>query len=439
MIAQMYYAERKVDPDGQVWILPIADAGGGVAATGTIAFTGPATEAGTLSLYIHGECVAKPGVAVSSGMTATALATAVAAAINAMLDLAVTATATTGTVTWTAKNKGALGNDIDVRMNYLGAPGGEQTPAGIGVTIAAATAGSGDPDLASALATLKSLPFDVIGQPYAGTGDIGEMTTFMSFLTGGRWSWNQQLYGHVFTAIRGAASSSSESTAVSALAAIGAALNDPHLTVVGFYDDPSPCWSHTAALVGDAGIALDVDPAPAPLKNLPLTGIKAAAAPNQMSFSDQQTLLSTGIAVLNYGADGTVSIGRAITTYQKDVDGVTDTTYLDCETLFASAAIVRYFRQKLAAIFPRCKVAPDGTNFGAAKSPIVTPKSATAVIDSAYADMINFGWVTDLAGFQARRSVVINDTAPTELDMFLPINVIPGLMVIASQTQVALE
>jgi phage tail sheath gpL-like len=44
-------------PFGELWCLPLADAGGAVAAAGSIAFTGPATAAGVLSLYIAGVLV----------------------------------------------------------------------------------------------------------------------------------------------------------------------------------------------------------------------------------------------------------------------------------------------------------------------------------------------------------------------------------------------
>ena len=59
-------------------IFPLA-AGTGTAA-GTFAITGPATSAGTFSLYIGGDAVK---VAVENGDTATEIATALAAAINA--------------------------------------------------------------------------------------------------------------------------------------------------------------------------------------------------------------------------------------------------------------------------------------------------------------------------------------------------------------------
>src|ERR1035441_2070640 len=54
MLALMYAAYRLQDPFGECWIGPLADNSGGSVGTGTITITGPATAAGTLSLYVMG-------------------------------------------------------------------------------------------------------------------------------------------------------------------------------------------------------------------------------------------------------------------------------------------------------------------------------------------------------------------------------------------------
>ena len=110
----------------EVWAVAFDDPSGSVAATGDIVFTGPATAAGTLSLYIGGIRVQ---VGVASGDTATEIAAAVVAAIGNVANLPITA-AVNGSddtqVDFTAKNKGTLGNDIDLRFNYFSS---EETPA----------------------------------------------------------------------------------------------------------------------------------------------------------------------------------------------------------------------------------------------------------------------------------------------------------------------
>jgi phage tail sheath gpL-like len=105
----------------------LADNGAGVAATGTITITGPATAAGTISLYLGGVLVS---CAVANADVQNTIATNLAAAINANTDLPVTAAAATNVVTLTFRHKGLVGNQYDVRVNYQD---GEATPAGLTV------------------------------------------------------------------------------------------------------------------------------------------------------------------------------------------------------------------------------------------------------------------------------------------------------------------
>ena len=65
MLALKYAAYRLMDPFGEVWLGPLTDASGGTAATGNISFTGPATAAGTLPLYLMGVSIPAEGAAAS--------------------------------------------------------------------------------------------------------------------------------------------------------------------------------------------------------------------------------------------------------------------------------------------------------------------------------------------------------------------------------------
>ena len=64
------------------------------------------------------------------------------------------------------KNKGAAGNDIDIRVNYLGARSGEMLPAGVGVTIVPMSGGVTNPSLPTGLSNLAELSFDFIVSAY---------------------------------------------------------------------------------------------------------------------------------------------------------------------------------------------------------------------------------------------------------------------------------
>ncbi|EPY2706140.1 phage tail sheath subtilisin-like domain-containing protein, partial [Yersinia enterocolitica] len=113
------------DIAGEIYILPLADTEAMVAATGKITVTTQASATGVISLYIAGIRVQ---VAVVATDEVAAVATALTAAINTTISLPVTAAAVDAVITLTAKNKGAHGNTIDLRLNYLGSAGGETTP-----------------------------------------------------------------------------------------------------------------------------------------------------------------------------------------------------------------------------------------------------------------------------------------------------------------------
>ncbi|MCK8543969.1 phage tail protein, partial [Yersinia ruckeri] len=144
------------DIAGEIYILPLSDAEAMVAATGKITVTTPASATGAISLYIAGIRVQIAVVATDDVAT---IATALTAAINAATALPVIATAAAGVITLTAKNKGAHGNAIDVRLNYLGSAGGENTPDSLALTITPMSGGAGAPELDDALANLQDRTF----------------------------------------------------------------------------------------------------------------------------------------------------------------------------------------------------------------------------------------------------------------------------------------
>src|SRR5215510_6744028 len=141
----------------------LADNGAGVAATGTIVVTGPATETRTLALYFGGVFVP---VGVTIGDASTAIATNIAAAITATPDLPITASAASSTVTMVFRHKGTVGNSFDVRANYNP---GDKLPAGVGLTITplgGVTAGATNPSLTNLIAGMATQCFDIWTHPY---------------------------------------------------------------------------------------------------------------------------------------------------------------------------------------------------------------------------------------------------------------------------------
>ena len=149
----------------ELWVVPIAEAAAGVAATGTITVATPATKAGTLPVYIAGRRVQ---VFVAAGDTAGETATNITAAINKDPSMPVIATQGSSDapmITLTCKWKGVEGNQIDVRFAYGGLLAAEQIPIGlatftmvpapsVGSTGTKLAGGTGSPNITQALTNL---------------------------------------------------------------------------------------------------------------------------------------------------------------------------------------------------------------------------------------------------------------------------------------------
>lgn len=424
MLARMHEIYRQNDPFGEVWCIALDDPGAGVAATGSFAITGTATKAGTLNAYVGAQRVQ---IGVASGDTAATLATALAAAVNANVDLPVTAAAATGTVTLTARHKGALGNDLLLQMNYYGAAGGESTPAGLTVTVNAMSGGTTSPSLTAAVAAMGDEEFDFIISPYSDTTSLDLWRTTMND-SSGRWAWNRQIYGHVYSAQRGT---------FSALQAAGVLRNDQHTTNAGFETlVPSPSWEYAAAYGARNAVYINADPA-RPTQTGELVGILPAPAGNRFVQSERQTLLSSGIAT-SFVSGGVVRIERAITTYQKNLWNQADPSYLDSETLHQLAAILRRLRNAITTKYPRHKLADDGTQFGAGAA-IVTPSVIRGELLAQYAAMEDEGLVENRKAFAANLIVERAANDPNRLNVLLPPDLVNQLRVFAVLAQFRLQ
>lgn len=428
MLARMHAAFRAQDPFGEVWCMAVADAGAGVAASGTITATGPATAAGTISLYIAGQ---KVNVAVGATDTANAIATAIAAAVNAATDLPVTATAASAVVTLTCRWKGLTGNDITVSDSFRGLSGGESLPAGVALAYSGSgllTAGTLNPTLAGAVITaLGDEEYDYIIHPYTDATSLDAIQAELNE-SAGRWSWSRQVYGHAYSALRGS---------LSALTTAGGLRNDAHHTIAGIdVDCPVPAYEYAAAYGGANAVGLNADPA-RPTQTLPLNGLLVPRAGKRFLTTERQSLLSYGIAT-SMVTGGVLRVERAITTYQKNGFGQADPSYLDSETLHQLTEITRRLRNRITSKYPRHKLADDGTRFGAGQA-IVTPSVIAGELIAEYADMEEQGLVENLDMFKKYLIVERNATNPNRVDVLLPPDLVNQLRVFAVLHQFRLE
>ncbi|WP_323169767.1 phage tail sheath subtilisin-like domain-containing protein [Pantoea agglomerans] len=424
MVHTMMAAYLKNDTAGKIYILPLADGKATVAATGKITVTSPATASGTLSVYIAGERVQI--AALNTDAIAT-VATALAAEINATTRLPVKAAAVDGVVTLTAKNKGAHGNLIDVRLNYGGTAAGEATPTGLAVTITAMSGGGGTPALDDALANYGDKGADFIINPYTDSTSLNAVKLWLSDATG-RWSYASQLYGHALGVISGT---------YGELTAAGEARNDQHASLIGVYDSPTPPWVWAAAVYGSAAVSLRNDPG-RPLQTLTVSGVLAPPLPSRFDLPERNNLLYSGISTIVVADDDTVTLENVITTYQTNSYGDADDSYLEIETLFLLMYVTRYLRSAITSKFPRMKLAADGTRF-APGSAIVTPSTIKAELIAQYKALEKNGFVQDSKSFAAGLIVEQNSTNVNRVDVLWPGTLINQLRVFALLNQFRLK
>lgn len=425
MLGYMYRAARRNAPLQEIWALPLADIGtggpGGVKATGSITVGAVATVTGQLTVYIGGQRV-RLGVSPSS--TQAQIATALAAAINAgdttgnLVPVTAVVDGTDATkVNLTARHTGTLGNFISVITDYRGDEG---PLAAIMLTIVAMASGATDPDVTAKLANLADIEFDFIASPYVDSTNIGAITAFLNNASG-RWGPLQQLYGGHFTA---------KANTQGNLATYGLTLNDPHLSVMGYYNSPSGPWEWAAAY-GAVAAAYLSDPTQVsrPLHTLVLEGLlPPKLAGDRFSVTQRQALYYDGIASYHVNAAGQVCIDRAVTTYQKNDWSVPDASWLDVETLYQSAYVIRYLKGKVTSTWGRASLRdtnPQGL-IG-----VATPDNIKDTIIHGYRELSNQNLVDNVDLFAAALIVERNHTDPNRVDVFLPPDLVNQLRIVA--------
>jgi phage tail sheath gpL-like len=134
----------------ETWAAPQPEDGAGAKAHSDVVFGGgPATESGSIVIYIMGEKVTIP---VTNGDVVAVIGASAIAAINAMPELGVTASGA-ATVKIESNYKGTWGNYVSITMGW----GDDEIPSGtapITVTIPAMAGGATDPKIDDALTAL---------------------------------------------------------------------------------------------------------------------------------------------------------------------------------------------------------------------------------------------------------------------------------------------
>jgi phage tail sheath gpL-like len=399
-----------------VYAIPLAPDGSGVAAVGSLAFSGTATAAGTLAIYIAGRRVT---VAVAVGDTAAEVATAVAAAVNADLDLPVTASADTGTVTVTSRWAGESSNQISLQMNRRDT---DVTPAGLSVTVTdvgSGTAGEEDPDVSTALAGLGDTWFTEIAFPFLSADaltalkaagvtrdDPGVNRPFWAFAgyTGTRSAFITELGNH----------------------------NSEWLTFVPVHGSPSPAYEIAASAAKLAAQVQQNTPG-RPLKNQILPGVSAGDT-NDQTYAENDATVKAGGSTTENTEGGGVKVIDLVTT-RITTDAGADTDAWRFAEIIPNIQFKRYALEQVfkASPYDQAVVISDDDLPG--PSYAIRPRAAKSRCIQLVDDWVSRGMSTSRDEIVAGITAEINGDNAGRIDVLIPDVPSAGLRILAAKLE----
>ena len=282
------------------------------------------------------------------------------------------------------------------------------------------TGGQGDPDLGPALAELGDDEYDWIASPYADSESLQQVGDLLGDVSG-RWSWASQKYGHYLSVHNGT---------VGALSSLGGGLNDQHVSIFPCRRFQSAPWEVAGALGGRVAAMLQSPPnLSRPLQTVSLIGIEGPRASGAiLTMTDRQTLYYDGISGYHVRRDGTVCIDRLVTTYQSNLWGDQDATYLDVETMAQTMFGIRYLRQKATSTHGRQALA----DLNPGRLPhITTPENVRNTLIHGYHELVRLG-VFENADLFARDVRVERDPLDANrINASLPLDHVNQLRILA--------
>ncbi len=395
----MVRAALRANPYLQMSVIGMDDAGAGVAATGTDTIANNATSAGVATITINDQTVE---VVVTTGDTPTIQAAAIVAQIAKQPDLPVTAANVAGVITFTAKNKGTLGNAIKITA--------KSTAGGSTHTVVAMANGATDPTLATALSVAFSDGHNVICSAWNDQTNLTALRTHLDNVSG---SLEQRgavgVYGNVGT--------------MSAATTLAGQINSGRITAALLPSAPDLPYVLAAAYA--AIVCFEEDPA-RPLNLLALTGILANPIANRLSRTEQENCLNNGVTPLEVGPGDKVQIVRAITTYTLDAQSIPDISLLDLTTIRTLDYVRKAVRERLSLRFPREKL---------------SQRTEKKVRDETIDVLIKLEELEILEQVQANLPGLIVERDlqdPNRLNIRIPADVVNGLHIIAGRIDLLL-
>lgn len=398
----MAKAAIKANPYLDLTVCALDDAGTGVAAAGSVTIGGPATGSGSIKLYIGNK---KVEIGIASGDASTAIASTLNAEIAKYPDLPITSAVdgvNTSKLNFTAKNKGTIGNQINIAY--------EITAKGVTATVTAMSGGATDPDANDALSVVFAEHYNIIAVPY---NDQTSLTTLRDHLDAVSGPMEQ----------RGAVGIYGMNGALSAATTLANAIN--HGRISNPYLRGSRSIPYEIASAYAAVMAFEEDPA-RPLNTLELKGIHAPAIDQRLSRTEQENCLYNGVTPLEVGPSEKAQIVRAISTYIKDAQGIDDVSLLDITTIRTLDYVRKACRERVSLRFPREKLSTK-----------TAAKVKTEILDVLY-KLESLEIVEEVEAEQDGLIVERDEQDVNRLNAKIPADVVNGLHVFAGRIDLLL-
>jgi len=429
ILARMCNKFKENNPNTELHAMALSVTGG-TAATGSMFFSdcldgNTASGTGTFYMMINGT---EYKYNYASGDSGQHIASHYTSAINSDQNCPVKVSNIDGSLYFTAKNSGTVGNHINIRFNYYVGQEVPGTLSGVGLVSAlmsqltSMNAGATDPDLGDAWPIIDGEQYHYIIQPYTDAANLTEIEDELET----RFGPLVDQQGHGFTGLRGTAAT---------LTTAGNLRNSPHNTIVGAYDAPHGPEEWAAAWGAIASFYLNQDAA-RPLQFLKLKKILAPPAENRFTRSERDILLYDGIATWITDTSSNVLIERSITTYQTNLAGNPDPSYLDIQTLATLGEIRFQYKTRMQNrfIIPRFKLADDGYPVQPGTK-VVTPKTVAGETIALFTDLRDAGLIENLDEFIENLIVERNATDQNRVDALIPPDLINQFRILSGLIQ----
>lgn len=430
MLESMFIRTRRNAPLQEIWLGRVAEAT--TAQVRTITVGTPPAAGGQGVLSIAGEEVV---VNVAAGDNAATVAAALSAAINAYfnpitkISLPFTASVASNVVSITARHKGTYAAGIDVHVPVLD---GLNAFTGL-FTLAVGTAGAGVPDVASVLAAMGDDPFEIVVSAFGDDANRLKLDNLHSS-TSGRWSYAEQLYGHVFYP---------RTDTVANLATAGLARDSWHISLIPLMPAAAgmarPDYEFVAAVV--ARIAPFFDGGSNGLVSVNQSGLEVAdmIAPRDRNYwpdlPTRDGLLKSGVSTWKVDRSGRILIDKIITQQQTTL-GVPDTALRDIQAVYQITYALKYFRAALAFEHSNKAIVDDNpANLDALR----TVKDIRATLVNSTIELQQRGVLEASNAVIDDISVTRNVDNPNRVDIILPMDRANPLDIFAGLARVYAE